>query len=42
METTLENFARKASYNYFQAYDVTLMSSIFVRILYSSYMLHNK
>jgi hypothetical protein len=38
--TTLENFARKTCYDYFQAYDVTLICSPFIRILYSSYMLY--
>jgi hypothetical protein len=42
METTLENFARKTYYDYFQTYDVTLICSLFVKILYSSYMLYNK
>jgi hypothetical protein len=40
METTLEYFAHKTCYDYFQAYDVTLICSLFVRILYFSYMLY--
>jgi hypothetical protein len=40
METTLENFARKTCYDYFCTYDVTLICSLLVRILYSSYMLY--
>jgi hypothetical protein len=40
METTLENFACKTCYDYFQACDMTLICSLFVRILYSSYMLY--
>jgi hypothetical protein len=35
----LENFVRKTSYDYFQAYGITLIYSLFVRILYFSYML---
>jgi hypothetical protein len=42
METTLENFAHKTYYDYFQTYDVTLICSLFVRILYSTYMLNIK
>jgi hypothetical protein len=42
IETTLENFVHKTCCNYFQAYDVTLICSLFVRILYSIYMLYNK
>ena len=38
----LENFARKTCYDYFQAHDVTLMCSLFVKILYSNYPLYNK
>ena len=38
---TLENFARKMCYDYFQAYDVTLICLLFVRILYSNYILYN-
>jgi hypothetical protein len=34
METTLKNFARKTCYDHFQAYDVTLICSLFVRITY--------
>jgi hypothetical protein len=36
------NFVRKTCYDYFQAYDVTLICSILVRILYSNYMFYNK
>jgi hypothetical protein len=39
---TLENFARKMCYDYFQVYDVILICSVLVRILYSNYMLYNK
>jgi hypothetical protein len=39
---TLESFALKTCYDYFQAYDVTLICSILVRILYPNYMLYNK
>jgi hypothetical protein len=43
METTLEYFTRKTCYNYFQVYDITLICSLFVRILYFNYMLcYNK
>jgi hypothetical protein len=42
LEMILENFARKTCYDYFQAYDVILICSLFVRILYFSYMLYNK
>jgi hypothetical protein len=42
METTLENFTRKTCYDYFQAYDITLICSLFVRILYFNYMLYYK
>jgi hypothetical protein len=42
MEMTVEKFARKMWYAYFQAYDVTLICSLFVRLLYSNYMLYNK
>ena len=42
METTLENFAHKTCYDYFQAYDVNLICLVLVRILYSDYMLYNK
>jgi hypothetical protein len=42
METLFKNFARKTYYDYFQAYDITLIYSLFVRILYSSYMLYYK
>ena len=38
METTLKKFRRKTCYDYFQAYDITLMCSLFVRILYFSYI----
>jgi hypothetical protein len=34
IETTLENFTRKTCYDYFQAYDITLIFSLFVRVLY--------
>ena len=34
METTLENFTHKMCYDYFQAYDTTLICSLFVRIPY--------
>jgi hypothetical protein len=40
METTLENFTRKTYYDYFQVYDITLICSLFVRILYFNYMLY--
>jgi hypothetical protein len=40
METTLENFTRKTCYDYFQVYDITLICSLFVRILYFNYMLY--
>jgi hypothetical protein len=33
METTLKNFARKTSYDYFEAHDVTLIFSLFTKIL---------
>jgi hypothetical protein len=42
METTLKNFTRKMCYDYFQAYDITLICSLFVRIPYSNYMLYYK
>jgi hypothetical protein len=42
METTLENFARKTCYNYFQAYDVTFICSVLIRIPHSNSMLYNK
>ena len=42
METTVENFTHKTSYNYFQAYGITLIYSLFVRILYFNYMLYYK
>jgi hypothetical protein len=41
METTLKNFALKTCYDYFQAYDVTLICPVLVRILHSNYMLYN-
>jgi hypothetical protein len=41
-KTTLENFAYKTRYDCFQAYDVILICSILVRILYFNYMLYNK
>jgi hypothetical protein len=40
METTLENFTRKTCYDYFQAYDISLICSLFVGILYFNYMLY--
>jgi hypothetical protein len=40
METTLENFPCKMCYDYFQVYDITLICSLFVRILYFNYMLY--
>jgi hypothetical protein len=40
MEMALENFTRKMCYDYFQAYDITLICSLFVRILYFNYMLY--
>jgi hypothetical protein len=42
METTLENFTRKTYYDYFQVYDITLICSLFVGILYFNYMLYYK
>jgi hypothetical protein len=42
METRLENFTYKTCYDYFQAYDITLICSLFLRILYFSYMLYYK
>jgi hypothetical protein len=42
METTLENFTRKTCYDYFQVYDIILICSLFVRILYFNYMLYYK
>jgi hypothetical protein len=42
MKTTLENFARKTCYDYFQAYDITLICSLFVKILYFKYMHYYK
>jgi hypothetical protein len=42
METIVENFTHKTCYDYFQAYDITLICSLFVRILYFSYMLSYK
>jgi hypothetical protein len=41
-ETILKNIARKTCYDNFQVYNVILICSILVRILYSSYMLYNK
>ena len=38
----LENFASKMCYDHFQAYNITLIYSLFIRILYSSYMLYYK
>jgi hypothetical protein len=40
METTLENFISKTCYDYFQVYDITLICSLFVRILYFNYMFY--
>jgi hypothetical protein len=37
---TFENFTYKACYDYFQVYDITLICSLFVRILYFNYMLY--
>jgi hypothetical protein len=42
METIFENFVHKTCYDNFEVYDITLMCSVFVRILYSNYMLHYK
>jgi hypothetical protein len=42
METTLENFTHKTCYDYFQAYDITSICSLFVRILYFNYMHYYK
>jgi hypothetical protein len=42
METTLENFTRKTYYDYFPVYDITLICSLFVTILYFNYMLYRK
>jgi hypothetical protein len=42
MEMILENFTRKTYYDYFQVYDITLIYSLFVRILYFNYMLYYK
>jgi hypothetical protein len=42
MKTTLENFTQKMCYDYFQAYDITLICSLFVKILYFNYMLYYK
>ena len=42
METTLENFTRKTCYDYFQTYGITSIWLLFVRILYSNYMLYYK
>jgi hypothetical protein len=41
METTLVNFAGKMCDDYFKTYDITLVCSLYVRILCSSYMLYN-
>jgi hypothetical protein len=38
----LENFTHKTCYDYFQVYDITLICSLFVRILYFNYMLYYK
>ena len=40
MEMILENFTRKTCYDYFQAYDMTLICSQFVKILYFNQMLY--
>ena len=42
MEMTLENFACKTCYDYFLVYDITLICSLFVRILNFNYMLYFK
>jgi hypothetical protein len=42
MEPTLENFIHKTCYDYFQVYDIILICSLFVRILYFNYMLYYK
>jgi hypothetical protein len=42
METTLENFTGKMCYDYFQAYDITFICSLFVRILFFNYMHYYK
>jgi hypothetical protein len=42
METILENLTRKMCYDYFQVYDIPLICSLFVRILYFNYMLYYK
>ena len=39
---TLENFTRKTCYDYIQVYDITLIYSLFVRILYFNYMFYYK
>ena len=39
---TLENFACKTCYDYFQAYDVILIYLLFVRILCFNHMFYNK
>jgi hypothetical protein len=39
METILENFTGKTCYDYFEVHDITLICSLFVRILYFKYML---
>ena len=39
---TLENFAHKTCYDYVEAYDVTLICTLFIKILYSSCMHYNK
>ena len=39
---TPKNFAYKMWYAYFQAYDVTFICLVLVRILYSNSMLYNK
>jgi hypothetical protein len=36
METTLENFTRKACYDYFEVHDITLICSQFVKFYTSS------
>jgi hypothetical protein len=42
METTLKNFILKTCYDYFQAYNITLIFSLFVKILYFNYMHYYK
>jgi hypothetical protein len=42
MERTLENFTYKMCFDYFQVYEITLICSLSVRILYFNYMLYYK